>query len=679
MRAHLLAALAALIAAPPLIAAGPAADVAADRQVAPPAPPPADALAVAPAAGAIAGGDLGTLSMPALALPAPRQLSVGLGLDYFRGGNFLLPGATVQRSAMSLGLAYAPLPWLEAYGALAFSAANRFGPSTHQTLSSLGDADLGAKLVLPPQGPLSAGALLELDIPSGVGGISLKGTGGRAAALADLAGQLGPVPLVGTLVAGYVLDNGGRLFDTIATFPAYALALSNYDRVQGELSLQAPLRYAAPAVELQVEAPVARLEPFPAGPHPARTRLLLGAASIRTGVPGLIASAGLCFSLTRTGQVDATTLPMPGFAPDSPWRALVTVAYSFEPKLPERRAPVWHNQPEVQPPPPRAVPQTRAPLLGQAVGTGLAPRAQPAVAAPPIAEGKGRISVLVVDSHTQQPLPNAWVSALELSDLGTTTGADGRASLDAPPGGLTLAVAHDGYDPYSDSVRAEEGKESELTIALQPQLMDATVKGRIVGEDGQPLRASIELQPLLGAGPLSTGSEPPIFEGSFSLSLPHGSFNLVARAPGYQAAPLRVSVLPGEVASREVQLRRVPGEDLARAAPSRVEFTPRLSFIAGTAQLQPASIAALADLERVLENAGPVTVGVRVDPSELASGEDELTALLLAEQRAQAVVEALVIRGLPRSQLQAHGFGIAKEGQPLLEIKRGRIGGKPSL
>ena len=82
---------------------------------------------VTAAAASLPSGDLGTLSMPALALPAPRQLSVGLGLDYFRGGNFLLPGATVQRSAMSLGLAYAPLPWLEAYGALAFSAANRFG------------------------------------------------------------------------------------------------------------------------------------------------------------------------------------------------------------------------------------------------------------------------------------------------------------------------------------------------------------------------------------------------------------------------------------------------------------------------------------------------------------------------------------------------------------------------
>jgi hypothetical protein len=232
------------------------------------------------AAGMIAGGDLGTLSMPALAVPGPRQLSFGIGYDYFRGSKFLLPGATIQRSGLVAGLAYAPLPWLELYGALAYNWANRFGPDTpHQTLSSLGDSDLGAKFVIPTRSAFTAGAILELDLPGG----GLKATGGRVAGLVSIGQDVGPVPLVGTVLLGYVLDNTYKLNSQPGTFAAYALNESLYDRGQLELSVQSPLRYASPSLELAIEAPVARGQSLPAN-DPARVRLLLGATAIHTGV-----------------------------------------------------------------------------------------------------------------------------------------------------------------------------------------------------------------------------------------------------------------------------------------------------------------------------------------------------------------------------------------------------------
>ena len=701
MRAPLFAAIAALIVAAPLLAdvgaqsgaqtsspkpsAPAAASAPAKNEVAPVAvaePPPSPAEAahgIEPAAAMIAGGDLGTLGMPALALPAPHLVTLGLGLDYFRGSDFLLPGATVQRTGLSLGAAYGPLPWLETYGALGFSEANRFGPVSRETLSSIGDADLGIKALVPTRGPVRAGGLLELDIPSGVGGVSMKGTGGRAALMASLSEQLGPLPLVGTALAGYVLDNSYKLLDSIGTFPAYALNLSLYDRAQGELSIQSPMRWAAPVAEFQLEAPVARGQDLPAGPHPVHARLLLGATAIHTGVPGLTASAGLAFSLTGTGRPEANYLPMPGWAPDSPWRAIVAFSYSFEPKLPSR--PVWRvesiaDKTAVRP---GTGGSTRAPLLGQVVGTGAAPAPVATIGAPPIPDGRGRLSLFVVDSHTQLPLPNAWVSAIELSDLGTTTGADGRATLDAPPGALTIAIAHDGYDPFSDSAQVSLGKEREMTIALQPQLTDATVHGKILGEDGKPLRAAIELQPVSG-GPQSLGGELEIFEGSYSIAVPHGAFNVIAQTPGYRSDPARVDLLPGEFASRDLTLRRVPGQLIARVSPTRIEVSERLVFTPNTAQLSPASVAMLAEVAKVakvLESIGPLAVGVRIDPSEVSAGEDELAAMLLAEQRAQAVADVLIANGLSKAQLVAHGFGIAKEGQPLFEIKRGA--GKPSL
>jgi len=637
---------------------------------------------VTAAAASLPSGDLGTLSMPALALPAAKHLQFGAGTDYFRGGNFLLPGTAVQRWSFSLGAAWAPLPWLEAYGAFGASDAGRFGPSSRQTLSSVGDADLGVKFVLPRQGPLAVGGLLQLDIPAGVGSVSLKGTGGRAAVMASLSEKVPlpggrSLPLVGTLLAGYVLDDSYNLLSTLATFPSYALALSLYDRVQGGLSIQSPLRYAAPVLELEIESPVARGQELPPGGHPARLEMMLGATAIHTGVPGLTARAGLALSLVRTGRAEADALPMPGWPPDPPWRAIVSLSYALDLRLLERKAPAFHLEPQAIAPPRQEAPAHAAPLLGQAVGTGLPIVATPTIATPPIPAGKGRIALLVVDSRTQAPLQNAWVSAVELNDLDAMTGADGRAQLDAPPGSLTLAVAHDGYDPFSASATVLEGQARDLTVALQPQLTDATVRGHIFGDDGKPLRASVELVALEGAGQPASG-EPQIFEGVYSLALPHGSFNVVARAPGYRAEPVRVDVLPGEVASRDLRLHRNAGEGRARATPTRVELSERIGFRPGTAELLPGASAILSEAARALVDAGgPVTVGVRIEGSELSLGEDELTGLLLAEQRARAVADVLISQGVPRSLVQSHGLGIAKEGQPLLELKRSASGRGP--
>ena len=96
--------------------------------------------------------------------------------------------------------------------------------------------------------------LRELDFPSGSRRIFAEGDRwprGRDGLV--FMAEAGPVPLVGTVLLGYVLDNSYKLLNSIGTFPAYALGLSLYDRVQGEISLQSPLRWAAPVAELTIE------------------------------------------------------------------------------------------------------------------------------------------------------------------------------------------------------------------------------------------------------------------------------------------------------------------------------------------------------------------------------------------------------------------------------------------
>ncbi|MBS2026048.1 MAG: hypothetical protein JST92_26920, partial [Deltaproteobacteria bacterium] len=266
--------------------AAPAANLAATTSALSHAPqPPAP---VFPAATPLASGSFGTLSLPALALPEQGRLSFGLSAGLYRGGQFLLPDTTTLRAQESLAFSFGALSWLEVYGALGLKQTSA-NAADSKSLSSVGDVDLGGKVVLPWRGPVSGGASFELDLPSGVGSVSFAGLGFRAQVLGGLALNLGPVPLSTTLTVGYHLDNSGRLIDgtSIGTLQAFAEGISLYDQVTGGIALQSPLRYASPVVELVAEAPVARLQVLPAGGHPTRLRMLLGANAIGLGVRGL--------------------------------------------------------------------------------------------------------------------------------------------------------------------------------------------------------------------------------------------------------------------------------------------------------------------------------------------------------------------------------------------------------
>ena len=608
---------------------------------------------VSPAASSTASGVLGTLTLPALAVPALGSVAIGLGLDWYRGGNFLLPGATSQQSGLALAASAGVARSLEVYGALRFRDSNLFSSAGRQTLGSWGDTDVGLKLLLPRAGAILAGALVELDVPAGVGSFSLKGTGGRLALLGGLAGSVGRVPLALTAVAGYQLDNTGKLVSAqLGTFPSFALGISRYDAVQGALSLQAPLRNGAPVVELSVEAPVARATPLPAGGSPVRTELLLGVAALRTGISGLTATAGVRLSLSRTGRLDPAALPLPGFAPEAPWSLLGGVSWAFDVHLPRPESPPFTGSPSLDA---EAAPQPPAP-----VGAPL----------------RAQLQIVVADARTQLPLAGAWVSILESADVGKTTGADGRAQLEAAPGAVTLAVARDGYELVTEPVQAAAGLARHLSIALQPLPADSTARGRLLSGDGQPLRANVEvLSAAAQPGSTVAGAnvlDGKLFEGEYALALPHGSYLIVAAAPGYRAQPTRIELRPGETVSRDLVLRRIAGEPTARVSGAVVEFASRIPFAPGTASLLPSAQAALAALAAVLAKDGglPLELVVRVEAADLGPGPvDAVRALALSEERARALAGALVAKGAPRSLLSARGLGAAKTGEPLIELR----------
>jgi outer membrane protein OmpA-like peptidoglycan-associated protein len=658
----------------------------------------------------VRGGATGALSRPTLALNAPGHLTLGLQGDFYKGNGFLLPGATTQRTGGLLSASFSPGAWLEIYGALALRSSTLSGVGTSSTLSSVGDADVGLKLVLPAAGPLTAGALLQLDLPSGVGSVSFKGAGGRAALLAALGGQLGPVPLSLTASAGYVFDNTQKLLGgQAATFPAFALDLSLYDRVEGSLALQAPLRWATPAAEVVIEVPVARARALPAGGQTPRSRLLLGFTS-GTGLGSLTATAGLSLSLVRTGRIEPGALSQPGLAPDAPWTALLGLSWSFEPSLPAPSKELrWHEPRALEAPtatPPKAETASASatlPLPAGAAKTGARGASAGGAQGQPVAAEKGRLSVLVLDARSEQPVGGAWVSIFEADDAGATTGPDGRVRLEAQPGAVTLAVAREGYEPYTEPATSVAGQERPITALLLPVQADAKVRGRIFGEDGELLRATLSVQAAGAAAPVQSGGvviagatssaaaavaavtaaasaqaapgSPPAeameFEASFSLPLPHGSWVVTATAPGFRAEPLKFDLRPGETLSRDVILRRLAGEPIARIAGARLEVARPVVFASASASILGSSLPVVAALAEALRGVtGPITVAARVEASDLGVGADDAAlAQRLSDRRADALVAALAQQGVPVSRLTARGLGLSKPGQPLLEVR----------
>jgi hypothetical protein len=615
-----------------------------------PAPPPDDA------APATASGASGSFTLPtAFALPDGKA-RLGFGMDWWRGGNFLLPDATSQRTGAALSGATGFLGFIEAYGALSLRSTNLFSEASRRTLTSFGDADLGVKLLVPGQGPFSAGVLLQLDLPSGVGGFSLKGAGGRAAALFGWQGAAFRVPLAISALAGYRIDNSGNLVTgTPATLPAFALALSSYDVAMGGLSLSVPLGFGAPGAEIVLESPVGRQKALPIGERPLRARLSLGVLRLHTDrIPQLGLSAAVQFSLSRDGRIAELMLPAPGFSPDPPWTVLAGLSWTFDrPALPRRAREVqWHEPTAVQQPSPP--PPVRA-------------RVQRAV-----------LRVVVQDGRTQLPLAGAWVSFLEGSDVGGTTGPDGRVRVETDAGTVTLAVAKDGYELLTERISLLAGEEKERTVALQPVAPDATVRGRIAGEDGLPLRATvlISVAGTLPALPGAGGSEPQVFEGSYNLPLQHGTWELNASAPGYRCTPQQIQLRPGETASRDLELRRIAGEPRARLSADGVELGGTVSFRG--AAVDASSHGLLLDLAQALKGEKrTLHVIARVGPKDTL--EDEAQAVQLSEARARAVIDFLVSRGVRADLLLPRGVGFAREGQPLLELRVAASGPRAQL
>lgn len=262
--------------------------------------------------------------------------------------------------------------------------------------------------------------------------------------------------------------------------------------------------------------------------------------------------------------------------------------------------------------------------------------------APP--EDAGAVLWLRAMGVDGNPVPDARV--VVGSEEGRTSPSGSFLARDLPPGRTRVSIdpppthARDSF-----KLRLEEGSQTHTAI-LQHIAVPLVVVTR--DEGGDPVPASVWFDGALPAAGVTTSAS-----GRQTVELPAGTWSIFAQADGFQTGRQLIEVTP---ALRDtdvvVLLPAVPEEVVA------LELEGRISFALDSAELGPGSGAVLDEVAGALLGREEVVVievqGHTDDSGGVAYNLD------LSERRAEAVVAALVERGVAGEHLVARGYGVLR-------------------
>lgn len=131
----------------------------------------------------------------------------------------------------------------------------------------------------------------------------------------------------------------------------------------------------------------------------------------------------------------------------------------------------------------------------------------------------------------------------------TTTDADGSYSLNLPDGNYTLTVSASGYQTATFNVDVADSSLTGQNITLNAVSSAAayTVSGVVADNNGNPVSGAILA--INGQNYTTTGAD-----GSYSLSLPDGTYTLTVSADNYQTATLTLNVADSNATSQNITL-----------------------------------------------------------------------------------------------------------------------------
>jgi hypothetical protein len=453
-----------------------------------------------------------------VALPARERVAGAATLGYGSTEAQAGESGSHQRAAGSLGIAAAPLPWLQP--ALLLDARYDRHPADARGTDDgvILEGALSARAATRMGSHWLAGAELAALLPAG------DDFSASASALTPQAELLLSWSSGNALLAsraGYRLGRGKQTTAEPArlrTGDRLALGVSEFDAVL--LGLAAA--YRAGPVELLLEG---------------TSDLLLGGPSTLESPLRAAAGARYAFSerVALQGMAELGLSERPSLGPDAPlipieprWNASLGVRIRFDtaPQEAAAAAPV---------PPP--------------VPAKLADPAPP----PP---ARAEVRVRVVDAQGT-PVPDAVVEleidqrrqSLAASEPGGYAGSVELGRAGAPRTSATVAVSAPGFVPLERTAELAPGAEVEIEMRLEAATLPAQLRGLVRSFDGKGVKATIVIQPL---GLEATCDA----DGFFEIDVPPGAYDVVIRAEGYAEQTRKTKVEASGVTVLNADLRR---------------------------------------------------------------------------------------------------------------------------
>lgn len=580
-----------------------------------------------------------------------------------------------------LGLSATILPFLEAY--LGFhnrSTSNSRGRPG--LLQALGDASLGIKGFTPPSpgSPFSFGGEMELWLLNGSGKVGLDGGGTSflfrgiasldASRLSDPQAQL---PVRAHVNLAYRFNNSAQLVsdlertpppagrgDRITRIERFGLNIDRVDFLEMGIGVEYVHPMVRPFLEWTLEAPVNRQDYVcnidraaargdrclgrEGGFSSSPSRLTFGARVFPWQGRGL---SGLLAMDIGTG---ATSNFIDEVAPELPWSFWLGVAYAIDTE-PPKPVVVQAPAPKGPPPPP---PQATIRGVVREKGTEVAvPNA--------ILRYDGRpLTGMVADEQgtfqTGNLPPGTYTFSVTAPDYrdGQCSATIAREAEQRPPstpaapqavpvpGGLPVPVTRPGVQAV------------EVVCELEALPRVGQIQGNLVdAETGAPVpNARVRITDRLARSLDLQGDA----SGQFRFeNVPPGRVTVSVDAPGYLPTATEPSIEARQELKLRIALNKRPVVPNVQVIGKEVKLKKQVHFQNDSAEILPDSMALLEEIADVLKSR-PEIGAVEVQGHTDNTGTP-LYNQRLSQNRAQAVVDALVRLGVNQTRLTAKGYG----------------------
>lgn len=424
--------------------------------------------------------------------------------------------------------------------------------------------------------------------------------------------------------AHYFIPDGQREQFFLTGTQGHLLALTTsqwwYDQVFGGFGLEFPLPFVTPFAETWIQAPLN--VPAGYGADGADYNYLTDIHTILTG--GLRFSfRGLFFDLWAdfgaTGNGGYLTPDVTNLVDGQPynplWSVGSAVSYTFSPFVAETQVEVREKR--------------IGPALGQVQGC-------------------------VVNDKDDQPVLEAYIEYT--GTTGPRIVVDDNGCFLSPKvdvGEMVIKARHPDFKPDQLAVVIEQDIITDARIRLTPAPRYGRFKGVVTNEDDQPVDATIEMTPE--AGEMFSGQAE---GGAFDMEMIPGRFQVIVKAEGYLQTGAAVTIEPLGKTIRNFVLKVVPKRRISVLTKDKIEINTRIPFEYNKARLLRAAEFILDDVvDLILQN--PQIGQIRVEGHTDNTGEAKYNQGL-SDDRAAAVLEYLVAKGVPEDRLIAEGFGFAR-------------------